>query len=194
MYKGVTKLLGWLSLRLPLHGHSNNSTLQLYFLRTESSLLLSAAVGWIVLCMRVLSWVDYCVCPLLLLLLEGLYVENYLEHLERMIGSIGWNLEQLASAVKKMKREKKRNGHKTQNTKHTMVAIEPPPAFSNISATTRPISTKFDEETVNEVDNYQLQFHCHWLEFRGIWWLCMVEARCSEVKSRENQRLNATNP
>ena len=71
-----------------------------------------------------------------------------------------------------------------------MVAVEPLAAFSNISATTRPISTKFDEETVNEVDNYQLQFHCHWLEFRGIRWPRVVGAR---VFISEIQRQITTN-
>jgi len=40
-----------------------------------------------------------------------------------------------------------------QNTKNTMVAIDPLAAFSNFSAPTRLISTKFDKETVNDVEN-----------------------------------------
>jgi hypothetical protein len=46
-----------------------------------------------------------------------------------------------------------------QNTKNTMVVVEPLAAFSNISAPTGPISTKLYKETVNEVDNHPPQFH-----------------------------------
>ena len=39
-----------------------------------------------------------------------------------------------------------------------MVAVEPLAAFSNISATPGPISTKFDKETVNDVENHLPEF------------------------------------
>jgi hypothetical protein len=35
-------------------------------------------------------------------------------------------------------------------------------AFSNISAPTRPISTKFDEEIIDEVENHLPYFHDDW--------------------------------
>ena len=77
-----------------------------------------------------------------------------------------------------------------QNTKNTMVAVEPLAAFSNISAPTKPISTKFDKETVNDVENHLPEFHCHWLEFRGIRWPRVVGAR---VFISEIQRQITTN-
>jgi hypothetical protein len=63
------------------------------------------------------------------------------------------------------KRELREKVNCAQNTKHTMVAAEPLVAFSNISASTRPISTKFDEEIANEVENHLPYFHDDWLEF-----------------------------
>jgi hypothetical protein len=78
-----------------------------------------------------------------------------------------------------------------QNTKNTMVAVEPLAAFSNISAPTQPrISTKFDKETVNDVENHLPEFHCHWLESRGIRWPRVVGARWL---ISENQRKITTN-
>ena len=77
-----------------------------------------------------------------------------------------------------------------QNTKNTMVAIKPLAAFSNISAPTQPISTKFDKETVNDVENHLPEFHCRWLEFRGIRWHRVVGARWF---ISENQRQITTN-
>ena len=77
-----------------------------------------------------------------------------------------------------------------QNTKNSMVAVEPLAAFSNISAPTKPISTKLYEETVNEVKNHLPQFHHHWLEVRGRRGPHVVGAR---VFSSENQRQNTTN-
>ena len=75
-----------------------------------------------------------------------------------------------------------------------MVAVEPLAAFSNISAPTGPITTKFDEETANEVENHLPNFHDDWLEFIDLRGPHVVGNRVLEVVvGSENQCQNTTN-
>ena len=80
-----------------------------------------------------------------------------------------------------------------QNTKNTMVVVEPLAAFSNISAPTGPITTKFDEKTANEVENHLPNFHDDWLEFIDLRGPHVVGNRVLEEVGSENQRQNTTN-
>ena len=63
-----------------------------------------------------------------------------------------------------------------------MVAVKPLAAFSNISAPTRPISTKFDKETAIEVENHLPKFHDDWLEFIDLRGPYVVGNQVLEVK------------
>ena len=48
-----------------------------------------------------------------------------------------------------------------------MVAVDPRAAFYDIASPTKPISTKFEDDTADEVSSHQPKYHCNRLDFRG---------------------------